>query len=459
MFKNMINIIILAAGLGKRMCSNFPKIFYTIAGKTMIQRVIDTALSLNPLNIYIIHNDNINFDILKTSLKKYSIIKWILQKQQLGTGDAVKKVIPFISKNEDILILYADYPLIRKQTLIKMMQNRKTNEIKILTAVIDNPYGYGRIIRKNGKITKIIEQKDLNKKLYKIHEINTGVLIINSSDLIRFLKKIKNNNSQKEYYITDIIKLAYQNGYQINSINPKKLSETMGINNCNQLSQLERIFQREQAEILLSKGVLISDPNRFDLRGNIKCGKNVFIDINVIIEGTVFLGNNVRIYSGCILKNCFINKNSIIYSYSLIENAKIAKNCKIGPFANIRTNTNLNNNVCIGNFVETKNASFGKNTKANHLSYLGDSKIGSNVNIGAGTITCNYNGIKKFTTIIKDNVFIGADSQLIAPITIDKGATVGAGTTLTNNINQNELVISRVKQKHFPNWKRPIKEK
>lgn len=448
------SVIILAAGKGTRMCSNYPKVLYPIAGKPMIEYLIDTALSLNISKIYLVYNNNLTF--FKSNFKKKSL-HWILQKDQLGTGHAVKQVAPYFCKNENILILYGDYPLVRKKTLKKLINLNLNKQIGLLTAFLKNPKGYGRIIRKNGNIFKIVEEKDANEDQKKICEVNTGVLIANSDDLKKWLKKIKNNNSQNEYYITDVIFLAYNEGYKINVIHPKKKSEMESVNDFIQLSLLERIYQIEQAEKLLLSGIMIIDPFRFDLRGNLKCGKNVIIDINVIIEGDVILGDNVHIHVGCVLKNCYIGNNSVIYPYTLIEKSIVCKNCKIGPFARLRPKTNLKNSVCVGNFVEIKNTTLNKHSKASHLSYLGDSKIGCNVNIGAGVITCNYNGIKKNKTVINDNVFIGADSQLIAPIFIDKGVTVGAGTTLTDNVKKDGLVISRIKQKHILSWKRPKK--
>lgn len=449
------SIIILAAGKGSRMSSDFPKVLYKIAGKPMIEYIIETALSLDVSNIYLVYNDNLSFFKKKFINKS---INWVCQKNILGTGHAVKQVYPYFKDDEKILILYGDHPLIRKKTLEKLIKLKLYKGIGLLTAIVKDPNGYGRVFRKNGKVVKIIEQKDLVNDQGLISEINTGVLIVNSKDLKRWLKKIKNNNFQNEYYITDIINFAYQENYRIHVFHPKKISEMKGVNNFNQLFVLNRIYQREKIKKLLSSGVMFADPSRVDFRGTLEHGKNVFIDINVIIEGKVILGNNVRIYSGCILKNCIINDNSIIYPYTFINQTKLSKNCRIGPFAHLRPGTRLKESVSIGNFVELKNTIFGNYSKAGHLSYLGDAEIGSNVNIGAGTITCNYDGLNKFKTKIKDNVFVGADSQLIAPVVLGKDSTIGAGTTLTKNVKKKELVISRVKQKHISNWKRPIRK-
>lgn len=446
------SVIILAAGKGARMCSDYPKVLYPIAGKPMIEHLVNTVLSLKISNIYLVYNRDL---VLFKSKFKIKSLHWIFQKNQLGTGHAVKQVLPYFTDDENILVLYGDYPLVRKKTLKKLIQLNLNKQIGLLTAFLKNPTGYGRVIRKNGSVFKIVEEKDIKKNQREICEINTGVLIVDSNDLRRWLNKIKKNNSQNEYYITDIILFAYNEGYKINVIHPEKKSEMEGVNDLMQLVSLERIYQIEQAEKLLLSGVMIIDPFRFNLRGNLKCGKNVTIDINVVIEGNVILGNNVYIHVGCILKNCSIGDNSIIYSYTLIDDSIICEDCKIGPFARLRPKTNLKSSVFIGNFVELKKTVLNKYSKVSHLSYLGDSKIGCNVNIGAGVITCNYNGVEKFKTIIDDDVFVGADSQLIAPIYIGKGVTVGAGTTLTNNIKKNGLVLSRIKQKHILHWKRP----
>lgn len=454
MFIKKTSVIILAAGNGKRMCSSFPKVLYKIAGKPMIEYIIDTAMSLKISNIYLVYSNSLFF-FKKNYFNKS--IQWVFQKDQLGTGHAVKQVLPYFGDHENILILYGDHPLVRKKTLKKLIELNLDKKIGILTAMLNQPKGYGRIIRKNGEIFKIVEEKDLKEKEKKICEVNTGVLIVNSKDLKKWLIKIDNNNIQNEYYITDIIFFAYQENYKIKAFHPKKLSEMKGVNNFYELSELERIYQKEKVKELLLSGVMVVDPFRFDLRGDLKCGKGVLIDINVIIKGKVILGNNVRIGPGCILKDCIINDNSVIYPYTCINGTKLSKNCIVGPFSHLRPGTHLKDSVSIGNFVELKNTCFGDNSKAGHLSYIGDAEVGSNVNIGAGTITCNYNGVKKFKTKINDNVFIGADSQLIAPIVLETGSTIGAGTTLTKDVKKNELVISRVKQKHIMNWKRSKK--
>ncbi|XZQ57381.1 MAG: bifunctional UDP-N-acetylglucosamine diphosphorylase/glucosamine-1-phosphate N-acetyltransferase GlmU [Arsenophonus sp.] len=455
MSMNPKSIVILAAGKGTRMYSDLPKVLYPLAGKPMVQHVIDTSLSLGASNIYLVYG--YGADIVKITLANQPI-NWILQKKQLGTGHAMQQVAPYFADDEDILILYGDSPLITKETLEQLIKAKPDRGIGLLTAIVNDPKGYGRIIRRKNEIIAIVEQKDLTEEQNKINEINTGILVANGGDLKKWLKKLNNNNAQNEYYITDIVSLVYQKKHKINAIHPIKLNEIRGVNNCLELSILERIYQREQAEKLLLNGVMIIDPDRFDLRGTLKYGRNITIDINVIIEGNVIIGNNVHIHAGCVLKNCTIDNNSIISPYSVIEDSELSEKCTIGPFANLRPGVKLEKNVHVGNFVEVKNSTLGISSKVSHLSYLGDAEIGSEVNIGAGTITCNYDGVNKFKTIISDNVFIGSDTQLIAPVTIAKGAIIGAGTTLTDDVKENELVISRVKQQHIPNWQRRNKE-
>lgn len=456
MSMNAKSVVILAAGKGTRMYSDLPKVLHPLAGKPMVQHVIDTSLSLGASNIHLVYGHGA--DLIKLVLANQPI-NWILQAEQLGTGHAMQQAAPYFADDEDILMLYGDSPLITKETLERLIEAKPDGGIGLLTAIVNEPTGYGRIIRQKGEVIGIVEQKDTTENQAKINEINTGILVANGADLKRWLKKLNNNNAQNEYYVTDIISLAHEEGCKINAVHTTKLSEMEGVNNCLQLSALERIYQQEQAEKLLLAGVMIIDPARFDLRGTLKHGRNVIIDTNVIIEGDVVLGNNVHIHAGCILKNCTIDDNSIISAYSVIEGSELSTACTIGPFARLRPGTRLADKVHIGNFVEVKNTVLGAGSKAGHLSYLGDAEIGGDVNIGAGTITCNYDGANKFKTIIGDNVFVGSDTQIIAPVTIANGATIGAGTTLTNDVKENELVISRVKQRHIVNWQRPIKKK
>ncbi|MTC29830.1 bifunctional UDP-N-acetylglucosamine diphosphorylase/glucosamine-1-phosphate N-acetyltransferase GlmU [Providencia alcalifaciens] len=450
------SVVILAAGKGTRMYSDLPKVLHLLAGKPMVQHVIDTAKSIGASDIHLVYGHG--GDLLKEKLGEQNL-NWVLQAEQLGTGHAMQQAAPHFHDDEDIVMLYGDVPLIAKDTLQRLVEAKPEGGIGLLTVILDNPAGYGRIIRENGEVVGIIEQKDANEEQRKIQEINTGIMVASGKDFKRWLSQLNNNNAQGEYYITDIIALAHKEGNKIATVNPSHLSEMEGVNNRLQLAALERIYQKEQAEKLLLAGVMLIDPARFDIRGTLTHGRDVVIDTNVIIEGNVTLGNNVQIQTGCVLKNCVIGDNSIISPYSVIENSELSTECTVGPFARLRPGAKLAAKSHVGNFVEMKNASLGLGSKAGHLSYLGDAQIGSNVNIGAGTITCNYDGVNKFKTVIGDDVFVGSDTQLVAPVSVANGATIGAGTTVTRDINEGELVVSRVKQTHIKNWQRPVKKK
>ncbi|WP_445495703.1 bifunctional UDP-N-acetylglucosamine diphosphorylase/glucosamine-1-phosphate N-acetyltransferase GlmU [Photorhabdus sp. SF281] len=450
------SVVILAAGKGTRMYSDLPKVLHLLAGKPMVQHVIDTAMVLDAKNVHLVYGHG--GDLMKYALSDQKL-NWVLQSEQLGTGHAMQQVAPYFTDDENILILYGDVPLIGADTLERLLVVKPEGGIGLLTAILDNPTGYGRIVRENGEVTGIIEQKDATEDQRKINEINTGILVANGGDLKRWLSQLNNNNAQGEYYLTDVIALAYKEGRKIEAVHPSRLSEMEGVNNRLQLSALERIYQSEQAAKLLLAGVMLLDPARFDLRGTLTHGRDVVIDTNVIIEGNVTLGNNVQIGTGCILKNCIIGDDSVLSPYTVVEDSAMDVGCTVGPFARLRPGSKLAEKAHVGNFVEMKKSYLGKGSKAGHLAYLGDAEIGRNVNIGAGTITCNYDGANKFKTIIGDDVFVGSDTQLVAPVTIAKGATIGAGTTVTKNIAENELVVSRIKQTHIQDWKRPVKKK
>lgn len=450
MSKKILRIIILAAGQGTRMFSKTPKVLHKIAGKPMIKYIVDTAMSLKPNIINLIYSDESN--LIKSTIKN-DFITWVLQKKQLGTGDAIKQVSNQFSNKEDVLILYGDIPLISINTLKKMYYAKPKHGLCLITKKINNPSNYGRILRKSGKVMGIVEKKDANFKQLLIKEINTGILIVNSIDLKRWLKKIENKNSQKEYYITDIIGFAYKEKKQISTISPVYNYEIKGINNLVQLAYIEKIYRSIKIKKLLLSGLKIQDPKRFDIRGNIKHGKDVVIDVNVLIKGKVVLGDNVKIGIGCIIKNSIIGNNCIIHPYSIIEHSEVLENCIIGPFAILRKKNKIGSNVKIGNFVEIKQTNLGALSKVKHLSYLGNSQVGKKVNIGAGTITCNFNGLKKYNTVIGNDVFIGASSQLIAPINIANNVTIAAGTTVMKTIKCQGLVYNKKKQISNKKWK------
>ena len=451
-----LSVVILAAGKGTRMYSDLPKVLHKVAGKPMVKHVIDTAKQLNAAQIHLIYGHGA--DLLKQRLADEPV-NWVFQAEQLGTGHAMQQAAPFFADDENILMLYGDAPLITTETLQKLIAAKPENGIALLTVNLENPTGYGRIIRQDGNVTAIVEQKDANAEQLKITEVNTGVMVSDGASFKKWLARLDNNNAQGEYYITDVIGLANQDGFKVVAVQATDMMEVEGANNRLQMAALERYFQRKQAEKLLLAGVSLTDPERFDLRGELEHGKDVEIDINVIIEGNVRLGNRVKIGAGCVLKNVEIADDVEIKPYSVLENAVVGEKAAIGPFSRLRPGAELAAETHVGNFVEIKQAKVGKGSKVNHLTYIGDAEIGRDCNIGAGVITCNYDGANKFKTVIGDNVFVGSDSQLIAPVTIADNVTVAAGATVTDNVEAGELVISRVRQRHIPNWKRPTKKK
>ncbi len=447
--------VILAAGKGTRMYSNKPKVLHTLAGKPMAKHVIDTCEGLGAKNIHLVYGHG--GDQMQAELGQERVT-WVLQAEQLGTGHAVNQASPEFSDDEKVLILYGDVPLISAETVENLLDAQPTGGIALLTVVLDNPMGYGRIIRRNGPVIAIVEQKDATEEQKLIKEINTGVMVATGGDLKRWLAALKNENAQGEYYLTDIIAAAHDEGRAVEAVHPVSPIEVEGVNDRAQLARLERAFQLAQAQKLLEQGVMLRDPSRFDLRGSLQCGMDIEIDVNVIIEGNVTLGDNVVIGAGCVLKDCEIDDNTIVRPYSVIEGATVGEDCTVGPFTRLRPGAELCNDAHVGNFVEVKNVRLGEGSKANHLTYLGDAEIGQRVNVGAGVITCNYDGANKFKTIIGDDVFVGSDSQLIAPVTIANGATVGAGSTVTKDVSENELYISRAKERRIANWQRPVKK-
>ena len=451
-----LSVVILAAGKGTRMYSDLPKVLHPIAGKPMVKHVIDTVKHLNARQINLIYGHGA--DLLKERLADEPV-NWVFQVEQLGTGHAMQQAAPFFADDENIMMLYGDTPLIQQSTLERLIAQKPENGIALLTVKLENPTGYGRIIRENGSVVAIVEQKDASAEQLKIQEINTGVMVASGASFKKWLGNLNNNNAQGEYYITDVIAMANEDGFQVQAVQADEFMEVEGVNNRLQLAALERFYQKKQAEKLLLAGVTLIDPSRFDVRGTVEHGKDVSIDVNVILEGNVKLGNNVKIGTGCVLKNVTVGDNVEIKPYSVLEDAVIGEKSAIGPFSRLRPGTQLAEGAHVGNFVEIKNAQVGKGSKVNHLTYVGDAEVGSNVNIGAGVITCNYDGANKFKTIIGDDVFVGSDSQLVAPVEIANGATIGAGSTITKNVAEGELVITRVAQKHIQGWQRPTKKK
>ena len=450
------NVIILAAGKGTRMRSTLPKVLQPLAGRPLLGHVIETAKKLNAANIITIYGHGGN---LVQQVFSQENVEWVEQAEQLGTGHAVKVTLPVLPTDGVSLILSGDVPCITEATLKKLLQASTETGIGIVTLTVDDATGYGRIVRKNGEIQAIVEHKDANDEQRKIKEFNTGIYCVNNAKLHEWLPKLSNENAQGEYYLTDIIAMAIADGLSVASVEPELAFEVEGVNDRVQLATLEREFQNNQAKKLMQQGVHLMDPARFDLRGNLSVGQDVRIDINVIIEGDCEFGDHVEIGAGCVIKNSKISAGTKVQPYSIFDNTIVGENAQIGPFARLRPGAKLANEVHIGNFVEVKNSSIGLGSKANHFTYLGDAEVGAGSNIGAGTITCNYDGANKFKTIIGDSAFIGSNSSLVAPVHIGNGATVGAGSVITRDVAENSLAFERSKQVAKENYQRPEKVK
>ena len=453
---NHLNIIILAAGQGSRMKSDLPKVLHPLAGIPLVQHVINTSKELKPQSLNIVYGHGA--DLVQNQINDPAI-NWVHQAEQLGTGHAVQQVSDYLIDEQLVLILYGDVPLIHIDTLAELLK-LATEGIALLTVQLENPRGYGRIVRNDkAQVIKITEEKDASDKIKSIQEVNTGILAVKANQLKKWLSQLDNNNAQSEYYLTDIIALAVNDGLTIHTTQPDNEFEVLGVNSRSQLAQLERVYQSEQANKFMDQGVTFLDPLRVDFRGDINFQKDVLVDINVLFEGKVKIGKNVSIGANCIIRNSTIEDDVQILAMSIIEDAKIGKASRVGPFSRLRPGSELGNKTHIGNFVEVKNSFIDSESKINHLSYVGDSSIGKNVNIGAGTITCNYDGANKHRTTIEDNVFVGSATQLVAPVKIGKNATIGAGSTITTDVDDNDLALTRVKQKSLKGWKRPVKDK
>ncbi|MDD2722476.1 MAG: bifunctional UDP-N-acetylglucosamine diphosphorylase/glucosamine-1-phosphate N-acetyltransferase GlmU [Methylovulum sp.] len=452
-----ITTIILAAGKGTRMCSDQPKVLHKIANKPLLRHVYDLSSQLTDNSVHIVIGHGA--ELVKQALNLPEV-NWIEQLQQLGTGHAVQQASGFIADEDMVLILYGDVPLLKLATLNRLLANVSQQSIALLTVNLENSTGYGRIVRNDsGEVIKIVEEKDATDAEKNILEVNTGIMAVPGDKLKRWLDQLDNDNAQNEYYLTDIIEMAVAEGISVVTNQPETVDEVLGVNNRMQLAQLERIYQQQQAEQLMARGVTLRDPLRFDLRGSLdSLGQDIEIDINVILEGNNSIGNNVKIGPNTHIKNSLIGDNVEILGLCIIEDAQIGQGSRIGPYARLRPETVLAANVHIGNFVEIKKSAIAEETKINHLSYIGDASIGSKVNIGAGTITCNYDGANKFRTIIEDGAFIGSDTQLIAPVTVGKNATIGAGSTITRDTPADQLTLSRVKQVSVSSWQRPTKQ-
>jgi len=451
-----LNVVILAAGQGTRMKSSIPKVLHPLAGLPLVQHVINTSKYLKPKAINIVYGHG--GEQVQQTIQEDSI-NWILQEEQLGTGHAVDQVSDYLIDDQLVLILYGDVPLIHVDTLADLLK-QATDGIALLTVHLENPQGYGRIVRdKTGQVKNITEEKDATDDVKKIHEVNTGILAVKADLLKKWLSQLDNNNAQKEYYLTDVIAIAVKDNFTVHTTQPDNEYEVMGVNNRLQLAELERYYQQEQANKLMTAGITLADPARIDIRGELIHGQDISIDINTVFEGKVSIGSNVSIGANCIIKDSKIADDVEILPMSILDNASVGKGSKVGPFARLRPGAVLSENTHIGNFVEIKKSFIDVGSKVNHLTYIGDSLVGKNVNIGAGTITCNYDGANKHQTVIGDNVFVGSATQFVAPVKIGKNATLGAGSTITTDVAENELAITRVKQKSITGWKRPVKIK
>ena len=451
-----LEVIILAAGQGTRMKSDKPKVLHQLAGRPMLEHVISTAQQLNANHIHIVYGHG--GDQVKSCFTEWPL-SWQCQQQQLGTGHAVQQALPALARDGHALILYGDVPLISLSTLQELLSKVDDTHMALLTTFMDDPSGYGRIIRDaQQRVISIVEQKDCNPEQLTVDEINTGIMALPARYLHEWLSKLTNDNAQGEYYLTDIIEMAVKAGITVNAIVTDDPIEVSGINDKVQLQTMERVYQYRCAIELMRQGVTLADANRFELRGECEVGKDVSIDINAILSGRVVIGNDVTIGPNVYLEDVEIGDEVEIFANSVLQQAKIGRASRIGPFARIRPDTELHENTHIGNFVEIKKSTIAKGSKVNHLSYIGDSEIGSQVNIGAGTITCNYDGANKFKTIIGDGAFIGSDTQLVAPVVVGKGATIGAGSTITKDTPAEKLTLSRSKQISIDNWQRPKKK-
>jgi len=453
-----LEIVILAAGQGTRMRSSLPKILHKIGDRTLLEHVHALAARLRPDKVTVIYGHG--GEMVLKSLEHLNVI-WVEQREQLGTGHAVMQVADDIDDERTVLILYGDVPLLSDGTVKKLIPLAQADRMGLLTVDLADPYGYGRIVRDgSGRVVRIVEEKDATPEEREIREVNTGILAIKGKHLKTWLNRLENNNAQREYYLTDVIAMAVADKVRVETVQPQDSDEVLGVNNREQLAHLERVFQRKIAEDLMRNGVTLRDPSRFDVRGQIESiGRDVEIDINVILEGRIKLGDNVRIGANCVIKDSEIGNDVEILANCIVEDAVIGQGCRIGPFARIRPETRIEDHVHVGNFVEIKKSEIASRSKVNHLSYIGDTIIGCDVNVGAGTITCNYDGANKHQTVIEDGAFIGSDTQLVAPVRVGKNATIGAGATVTKDAPENALTLSRAKQVTIEGWQRPTKKR
>jgi bifunctional UDP-N-acetylglucosamine pyrophosphorylase/glucosamine-1-phosphate N-acetyltransferase len=450
-----VNVVILAAGQGKRMHSDLPKVLHRLAGRPLLAHVIDRARALGAARIVVVYG--YGGEAVREAIGDDSIA-WVKQAPQLGTGHALQQALPALAPSAHTLVLYGDVPLTRAETLRSLI-DAAADGVAMLTVELEDPAGYGRIVREDGAVKRIVEEKDASPPERAIREVNTGIMALPTQRLAGWLASLRNDNAQREYYLTDLVAAAVDEGVPVRAVQPAAAWETLGVNSKAQLAELERAHQRVVAGRLLDAGVSLADPARIDVRGPLECGRDVAIDVNCVFEGEVSLGDRVSVGAHCVLRNVRIDADTRIEPFCHLEDADIGRACRIGPYARLRPGARLAEDVHVGNFVEVKASTIGAGSKANHLAYIGDSEVGRNVNVGAGTITCNYDGANKHRTIIEDDVFIGSDTQLVAPVRVGRGATLGAGTTLTQDAPPGQLTISRVRQFSLPTWKRPEKKR
>ena len=450
-----LTVVILAAGQGKRMKSDLPKVLQPLAGRPLLGHVVSRARALNPSSIHVVYGHG--GDAVREALVKEKL-QWALQGEQLGTGHAVMQAMPNVADDELVLVLYGDVPLIDAGTLRQLIAAAGAKAMSLLTVMLDNPSGYGRIVRKSGAIQKIVEQKDATKAQLKIREGNSGIMAVPAKLLRKWLGKLGNRNAQGEYYLTDIIAMAVKDKVKVTPLIAPTVAEVLGVNDKAQLAELEAMHRAQRARELMVAGATLIDPLRIDIRGDISVGRDVFLDANVLLEGKVTLGDRVRVGPNVVLRDVTIGSDSVIHPNSVLEQSVLGASCIIGPYARVRPGSKLGANVHIGNFVELKKTEIDDGSKANHLTYLGDAVIGKGVNVGAGTITCNYDGVNKSTTTIEDGAFIGSGNMLVAPVRIGKDATTGAGSTITKDAPDGQLTLTRAKQMTLDGWKRPVKK-
>jgi bifunctional UDP-N-acetylglucosamine pyrophosphorylase/glucosamine-1-phosphate N-acetyltransferase len=450
-----LDVIVLAAGVGKRMRSDLPKVLQPLAGRPLLGHVLDTARSLEPRRIVVVHGHGA--ERVRAAFPEEDL-QWALQAERLGTGHAVLQALPHVAPEADVLVLYGDVPLVRAATMQRLVQESQGG-VALLTAELAEPAGYGRIVREgSGRVLRIVEERDASSAERQIREINAGFLATSARRLAAWLARIGNDNAQREYYLTDIVALAVGEGLPVAAVRVDDPWEVAGVNSKQELAALERTVQRRHAERLLESGVTLADPARIDVRGTLQCGRDVFIDVNCLFEGRVILGDGVRVGANCILREVAVSAGTEVHAFSQLEQASVGARCRIGPYARLRPGTELADEVHIGNFVEVKASRLGKGSKANHLAYVGDSEVGTGVNIGAGTITCNYDGVSKHRTIIEDDCFIGSDATLVAPVRIARGSYIGAGSTISKDTPAGQLTVARAKQVAVPSWKPPRKK-